>query len=86
MLQFLWGKIYSLTTQPLLILQKRAMRVMSLSKFHEHSSPISNISILLNCLTLSFRNMAISMYKFHNRYLTFVLDTFFTKSVKDIIQ
>jgi len=35
-----WGNTYSSTTQPLFILQKRAMRVTTFSKFHEHSSPI----------------------------------------------
>lgn len=31
---------YFSTTQPLFILQKRAMRVMTFSKLHEHAGPI----------------------------------------------
>ena len=35
-----WGNTYSSTTQPLFILQKRAIWVMTFSWFHEHSNPI----------------------------------------------
>ena len=35
-----WGNTYSSTNQPLFILQKRTIRIMTFSKFHEHSSPI----------------------------------------------
>ena len=35
-----WGNKYSSTTQPLFVLQKRAMRVLIFSKFHAHCSPI----------------------------------------------
>ena len=35
-----WGNTYSSTTHHLFILQKRAIRVMTFSKFHEYSGPI----------------------------------------------
>ena len=35
-----WGNTYSSTIQPLFILQKRAIRIMTFSKFHEYSRPI----------------------------------------------
>ena len=61
-----WGNTYSSTTQPLFILQKRAMRVMTFSKFHEHSSPIFKHSKIVKLPDLAFLNIAVFMYKFHN--------------------
>ena len=73
-----WGNTYFSNTQPLFILQKRAMRVMTFSKFHEHSSPIFKHLVFLNCLTLSFLilqslciNFTIDVYH--------LCDTFFTQ-------
>ena len=37
-----WGNTYSSITQPLFILQNRAMRVMTFSKFREHLVQFSN--------------------------------------------
>ena len=74
-----WGNTYSSTIQPLFILQKRAIRIMTFSKFHEHSSPIFkrlNIVKLPDLVTLS---IAVFMYKFYNRHLPSVFDTFFTQ-------
>ena len=74
-----WGNTYSLTTQPLFILQKRAMRVMTFSKFHEHSSPIFKHLNIVKLPDRLFLNIAVFMHKFHNRRLPFVFDTFFTQ-------
>ena len=49
-----WSNTSSSATQPLFVSQKRAIRVLTFSKFREQSSPIFNALILLNCLTLSF--------------------------------
>ena len=49
-----WSKTSSSATQPLFVSQKRAIRVLTFSKFREQSSPIFNALILLNCLTFSF--------------------------------
>ena len=78
-----WGNTYSSTTQPLFILQKRAMRVMTFSKFHEHSSPIFKHLKIVKLPDLVFLNIAVLMYKFHNRCLPSVFDTFFTQANKD---
>ena len=74
-----WGNTYSSTTQPLFILQKRAMRVMTFSKFHEHSSPIFKHFKIVKLPDLVFLDIALFMYKFHNRCLQSVFDTFFTQ-------
>ena len=57
-----WGNTYSSTIQPLFVLQKRAIRIMTFSKFNEHSSPIFkrlNIDKLPDLVTL---NIAVFMY------------------------
>ena len=35
-----WGSTYNSTLNPLYLLQKRALRIMTFSKFDEHSSPL----------------------------------------------
>ena len=74
-----WGTTYSSTTTPLLILQKRAMRVMTFAKFHEHFSQIFKHLKIVKLPDLVFLNIAVFMYKFHNRCLPSVFDTFFTQ-------
>ena len=72
-----WGNTYSSTTQPLVILQKRAMRMITFSKYHEHSSPIFKHLNIVKLPDLVFLNIAVFMHKFHNRRLPSVFDTFF---------
>ena len=58
-----WGDTYSSTTQPLFILQKRAMRMMTFSKFREHSSPIFKRLNIVKLPDLVFLNIAVFMFK-----------------------
>ena len=58
-----WGNTYSSTTQPLFILQKRAMRMMTFSKFREHSSPIFKRLNIVKLPDLVFLNIAVFMFK-----------------------
>ena len=41
----IWGNTYKTTLQPILILQKRAMRLISFSSFDEHSSPLNLLKL-----------------------------------------
>ena len=52
---------------------------MTFSKFHEHSSPIFKHLNIVKLPDLVFLNTAVFMYKFHNRRLPSVFDTFFTQ-------
>ena len=52
---------------------------MTFSKFHEHSSPIFKHLNIVKLPDLVFLNIAVFMYKFHNRRLPSVFDTFFTQ-------
>jgi len=73
------GNTYSSTTKPLFIKKKRAMRVMTFSKFHEHSSPILKQLNIDKVPDLVFLNIAVFMYKFHSRRPPSVFDTSFTQ-------
>ena len=57
-----WGNTYPSTMQPLFVLQKKAMRIITFSEYNEHSSPY----------------IASFMYKFHHRLLPSAFDNFFT--------
>ena len=68
------------TTYPaFVILQKIAMRVMTFSKFHEHYSPIFKHLHIVKRPDIVFLNIAVFMYKIHNRRLLSVFDALFTQ-------
>lgn len=73
------GNTYSSTAQPLFILQKKAMRVITFSKFHAHSSPIFKHLDIVKLPDLVFLSIAVFMHKLHNRRLPVTFDTFFTQ-------
>ena len=80
-----WSNTSSSTTQPLFVSQKRAIRVLTFSKFREHSSPIFKCLDIVKLADLVFLNIAVFMYNFHNRRLPSVFDTFFTQVNKRYI-
>ena len=80
-----WSNTSSSTTQPLFVSQKRAIRVLTFSKFREHSSPIFKCLDIVKMPDLVFLNIAVFMYNFHNRRLPCVFDTFFTQVNKRYI-
>ena len=41
----IWGNTYKTTLQPIFILQKRAMRLITFSRFDEHSSPLNLLKL-----------------------------------------
>ena len=53
--------------------------MVTFSKFHEHSSPIFKCLSVVKLPDLAFRNIAVFIYKFHNRRLPSVFDAFFTR-------
>ena len=80
-----WSNTSSSTTQPLFVSKKRAIRVLTFSKFREHSSPILKCLDIVKLADLVFLNIAVFMYNFHNRRLPSVFDTFFTQVSKRYI-
>ena len=72
-----WGNTYQTTLQPLFILQKKALRIITFSSYNEHSSPLFkdlNVVKLSDIITLQ---LAVFMYKFHNNLLPSVFDSYF---------
>ena len=65
----IWGNTYKTTLQPIFILQKRAMRLITFSRFDEHSSPLFKSLEIIKFLDLVTFHLAIFMYKYHNQLL-----------------
>ena len=72
-----WGNTYSTTLQPLTILQKKAIRIITFSKFDAHSTPLFYRLEILKFIDLIFTNNALFMYDFHNGTLPPVFNDFF---------
>ena len=72
-----WGNTYQTSLQPLPILQKKALRIITFSSYNEHSSPLfkdPNVVKLSGIITFQ---LAVFMYKFHNNLLSSVFDPYF---------
>ena len=64
-----WGNTYQSILNPLLILQKRALRIITFSSFQEHSTPLFKYTKILKLCDLIHLHIAIFMYKFHANLL-----------------
>ena len=73
-----WGNTYPSTIQPLFVLQKKAMRIITFSEYNEHSSPLSKLLNIIKIFDLVTFHIASFMYKFHHRLLPSAFDNFFT--------
>jgi hypothetical protein len=74
-----WGNTYNTTLQPLFILQKKAIRIMTFSNFDEHSSPLFKQLYIVKLYDLVTLHNVVFMYKFHNNLLPIAFDTFFMR-------
>ena len=74
----IWGNTYSTTLKPLIILQKKAMRVITFSRFDEHSSPLFKRLQILKFTHLITLRMTMFMYKYHRQLLPSSLNDLFT--------
>ena len=61
-----WGSSYPTVEKPLHILQKKAMRIITLSKFDAHSSPILKYITKIKLPDLYVLNITLFMHKFHH--------------------
>ena len=73
-----WSNTYRSTIQPLFISQKRALRIITFSKFDASSSPLFRNVNIIKLHDLANLHIAICIYKFHNRILPSVFDEFFS--------
>ena len=73
----IWGNTYPTNIKPLFILQKRAIRLTTFSKFDEHTSPLFKITGILKFFDLVTLPISLFMFKFHKKLLPTVFDTYF---------
>ena len=73
----IWGNTYPTNIKPLFILQKRATRLITFSKFDERTSPLFKITGILKFFDLVTLHISLFMFKFHNKLLPTVFDTYF---------
>ena len=78
-----WGNTDLTTIQPLSVLQKKAVHIMTFSKFDEHSSPIFKKLNIIKISDLIKYHISIFTFKFHNQLLPSVFNSYFT-SVENI--
>ena len=78
----IWGNTYPSNIQPLFILQKRSIRIITFSKFDDHSSPLFEQTNKLKLTDLITFHVSLFMFKFHNRLLPAVFDNFFISTSK----
>ena len=73
-----WENTYQTTLQPIIVLQKKALRIITFSKFQEPSSPLFNFFSSLKLVDLISLHTLILMYQYHNQLLPSTFDNFFT--------
>ena len=73
----IWGNTYPTNIKLLFILQKRAIRLITFSKFDEHTSPLFKITGILTFFDLVTLHISLFMFKFHKILLPTVFDTYF---------
>ena len=74
-----WGNTYPTTLQPLYISQKKVLRIITFSRFDEHSTPLFKLLNIIKLCDLVQLHSSIFMFKFHNNLLPSYFDAFFTE-------
>ena len=64
-------------SQPLYILQKKAVRIIAFSSFDEHSTPLFRLLAIMKISDLVTFHIALFMHKFYNKLLPSYFDSFF---------
>ena len=72
-----WGNTYASTLKPLFILQKRTIRLITFSKFDEHTSPLFKQLGILKLPDIVYLHNALFMYNFHCNSLPCAFNNFF---------
>ena len=77
-----WGNTYQTSLQPLFVLQKKAIRIITFPSFFEHTSPLFkdlNVIKLFDKVTV---HTAVFMYKFKNQLLPTNFSVFLTSIIE----
>ena len=72
-----WGNTYQTSLQPLFVLQKKAIRIITFSSFFEHTGPLfKDLNVIKLFDEVTF-HIAVFMYKFKNQLLPNNFEVFF---------
>ena len=80
-----WGNTYQTTLLPLIILQKKAVRIMTFSEYNSHSSPLFQKLKIFKVSDLIYLYTALFMYDYYSNRLPLIFDNFF-KSINKVHQ
>ena len=80
----IWGNTYKSNLSSLVTLQKKAIRIISFSKFDEHSSPLFKSFNLLKFLDIVYFNTALFLHNFYNKKLPNIFYDCLTQFVSNI--
>ena len=72
-----WGNTYCSSLNPLLLRQKRVVRLMTFSSYYEHTNPLFVKLEILKIHELVFYHNALFMYEFHAGNLPIAFSSFF---------
>ena len=75
-----WGNTYQSYLDPLVKIQKRALRVISFEKRDSHTDPLFKKSRLLKLNEIYVYSIQLFMFKFHHYKLPLMFYAFFTRN------
>ena len=73
-----WGNIYPTNTKKIVTLQKKAICIITFSRFDDHTSPLFKQLYLLKFVDLIYFHTALFMYQSHSNILPTVFNDFFS--------
>ena len=73
----IWGNTYKTNIQPIVILQKKAIRIITFSHYRAHTSPIFKRLKLLKFSDIVLFNTTLFMYRLNNNKLPYEFMDFF---------
>ena len=74
----IWGNTYETTLHPLIILQKKAVRIITFSQFSDHTSPLFRDLNVMKFIDVIYYLNCVFMFKFHSNLLPSAFCNFFT--------
>ena len=74
-----WGNTYTSSLEPLFILQKKAIRLITFSDYNAHTNPLFQKLKVLKFFDVIFFNNALFVYNFYSNKLPESFDSFFTE-------
>ena len=77
-----WGNTYISNLRPLIILQKKAVRIITTSDFYAHSSPLFKKLEIMKVIDLVYYRNALFMHDYSNSKLPNAFSGFFIKVIK----